>query len=98
MNKSDKQNLDTLKTSYKMYNNTIKQTIEKLSEAMNPDGSKRYTKEHIDEKVALIKQLQEDIVVKYAMVGGDPNDLLSMKEETNNNLKKKRVLLWKKKK
>ena len=39
------------KESYFMYEKTKKECYERMSEAMNPDGSKRWTQEDIDIRI-----------------------------------------------
>lgn len=68
--------LKQLKTSYEMYNITKKQTEKKLKEAVNKDGTKKYTKEDIKNELELINEAQAGVVEQYKMYGGDENDLL----------------------
>ncbi|MBR6540979.1 MAG: hypothetical protein IKT74_05575, partial [Bacteroidales bacterium] len=45
-----KKEMNIHKTSYLMYEKTKKECIERMSEAMNEDVSKRWTQEDINEK------------------------------------------------
>ena len=58
-----------------MYEKTKKETIERMSEAMNPDGSKKFTQEDIDEKLKLINEMQSDVIERYIASGGNIEDL-----------------------
>ena len=68
--------LNQLKTSYEMYEITKKQTEKRLKEAVNKDGTKKYTKEDIKKEIELIKEAQSGVVEQYKMYGGDEADLL----------------------
>lgn len=75
-NMVDKKAIKMHKESFFMYEKTKKECKERLSEAMNPDGSKRYDQEYIDEKLKQIQDMQDEVKVKYMMAGGDPEDLV----------------------
>lgn len=85
-NAVDKKAIKMHKESYLMYEKTKREAQEKLSEAMNPDGSKKYDQEYIDEKLKLIQEMQDEVKVKYIMAGGNPEDLV---EETKTTKKAK---------
>jgi hypothetical protein len=76
--------LNQLKTSYKMYEITKKQTEKKLKDAINNDGTKKYTKEDIKREIDLIKEAQAGVLEQYKMYGGDENAILkkSSKQQT----------------
>lgn len=76
MNKPNPKEINMHKTSYFMYEKTKAECIERMSEAMNPDGSKRWTQEEIDEKVKMIQMMQDDVKEKFLISGGNPNDLV----------------------
>ena len=67
--------LKMLKESYLMYERSKQQTIERLNEAMNADGSKRFSQDEIEEKTRMLTEMQNEIATKYAMAGGDVKDL-----------------------
>ena len=76
MNKPNQKEIKMHKTSYFMYEKTKAECIERMTEAMNPDGSKRWTQEEIDEKVKMIQMMQDDVKEKFLISGGNPNDLI----------------------
>ena len=82
-NKNALKELKIHEESFLMYEKTKKETIERMSEAMNPDGSKKFTQEDIDEKLKLINEMQGDIIELYVASGGNIEDLkkLSVKEK-----------------
>jgi hypothetical protein len=94
--KNNKKDMQIHKESYLMYEKTKKETIEKMSEAMNPDGSKKWTQDDINEKISMIESMQEDVKAKYIYFGGNPDDLLS--EDKNNKTQTKRNVISKKEK
>ena len=67
--------LKQLKCSYDMYETTKKQTEKKMKEALNKDGTKKYTAEDIKEELALITEAQNDVVGQYLQLGGKEEDL-----------------------
>lgn len=67
--------LKQLKCSYDMYETTKKQTERKMKDALNPDGTKRYTDEDIKGEIALITEAQNDVVKQYLQIGGKEEDL-----------------------
>lgn len=87
-NQVDKKTLKMLKESYFMYEKTKQECKERLAEAMNPDGSKKYDQEYIDNKIAQLQEMQEEIKVKYMMNGGNPDDLIEETKETTKKTKK----------
>ena len=78
------------KESFLMYEKTKKECYERMSEAMNPDGSKRWTQEDIDEKIKMIQTMQDDVRNKYIYAGGNPEDLIvSNKKDIKTQTKRK---------
>ena len=67
--------LKQLKCSYDMYETTKKQTEKKMKEALNKDGTKKYTTEDIKEEIALITEAQNDVITQYLQLGGKEEDL-----------------------
>lgn len=67
--------LRQLKNSYDMYETTKKQTEKRMKEALNTDGTKRYTKSDIENEIALITEAQNDVVAQYVMIGGNEEDI-----------------------
>jgi hypothetical protein len=58
-----------------MYETTKKQTERKMKEALNNDGTKKYTTDDIKEEIALITEAQNDVVTQYLQLGGKEEDL-----------------------
>lgn len=84
------------KESYFMYERTKKECFERLSESMNEDGSKKYSKEEIDEKIKQIQTMQDDVKEKFLLCGGNPNDLIiKINEEKPQTNTKRKVSLKK---
>ena len=81
----NKKEIKTYLESFLMYEKTKKETFEKMSEAMNPDGSKRFSEKDIEKQINMIQMMQDDIKNKYLFAGGNPDDLLVNEV----NLKKK---------
>ena len=81
MDLNNKKQIKTYKESYLMYERTKKETAERMSEAMNPDGSKRWTEEDIKNQLKKIQTAQNDIKEKYIMAGGDLSELENLKVE-----------------
>ena len=67
--------LKQLKCSYDMYETTKKQTEKRMKEALNKDGTKRYTSEDIKDEIALITEAQNDVVSQYIQLGGKEEDI-----------------------
>ena len=75
-NKSEKEKeLKMLKVSYDMYENTKKMTEKNMKEALNPDGTKKYTEEAIKAKLDLISTAQDEVVSDYVNLGGKEEDI-----------------------
>ena len=85
--------LINLKSSFEMYEKTKKETIKNMKSAIDPNtGKKKFKESDIDSKISLINGMQEDIVQKYIEMGGDINDLNSLKSNkstTKNKMSKK---------
>jgi hypothetical protein len=92
-NMVDKKAIKMHKESFFMYEKTKKECKERLSEAMNPDGSKRYDQEYIDEKLKQIQDMQDEVKVKYLMAGGNPDELVEQAKPTEKKTKTKPVEL-----
>lgn len=78
--------LKQLKSSYDMYETTKKQTERKMKEALNSDGTKRYTKADIDKELDLITEAQNDIVAQYVMIGGNEEDIKKKTRKRTNSI------------
>ena len=84
----DLKKLKTFKESFLMYERTKKETEERMREAMNPDGSKRWTEEDIEEKIGLIQTMQNEVRDKYLYTGGNIEDLTVLTPVNNETVKK----------
>lgn len=97
-NNKNLKDIKVYKESYFMYEKTKRETIEKLSEAMNEDGSKRYTDEDIKNKVSQIQMMQDDVKQKFLISGGDINELKTIENnDKKETLKSKRKVVLNKK-
>lgn len=67
--------LKQLKSSYDMYENAKKATEKKMKEALNEDGTKRFSPEKIKEQISIITAAQDDIVSQYIQIGGKEDDI-----------------------
>lgn len=77
--------LKQLKSSYEMYETTKKQTEKRMKDALNEDGTKRYTPEDIEEQLKLIEVAQSDVVSQYIMLGGKEEDLKKKTRKKSQN-------------
>lgn len=76
INNSDKEkDLKMLKVSYDMYEDTKKATEKNMKEALNPDGTKKFTQDDINKKLELITTAQNDVVDEYIRNGGKEEDI-----------------------
>lgn len=77
MDKQSQKEMKMHKASYFMYEKTKKECLERMSEAMNPDGSKKWSQEEIDEKLKMIQIMQDDVKQKFLISGGNPDELIA---------------------
>ena len=68
-------NFKQLKVSYDMYEQTKKETETRMKNKLNPDGTKKYTKEDIEKELKTITTAQDDIVSQYVAYGGKEEDI-----------------------
>ena len=71
--------LKLLKSTYDMYEKSKKDTLTKMSQKLNPDGTPFYTEAKIKEKIDLIQGMQDDIIEQFQQFGGNPDDLKKKK-------------------
>ena len=95
MDKYTKKEIATHKASYFMYEKTKKETFERMSEAMNPDGSKKWDKDDINERINQIQQMQDDVKMKFLHAGGNPDELTSLENTMETPKIKKQVTVKK---
>ena len=72
---NEDRSLKQLKVTYDMYEKTKKETTKRMKAALNPDGTKKYTKADIDKELDLINNAEKDIIDQYQMYGGNLEDL-----------------------
>lgn len=92
MDKGNIKEIKTHKESFLMYERTKKETAERMKEAMNPDGSKKWTQEDINERLETLTLMQEDIKNKFIMAGGNIEDLFTEMDSEKKPTKKKKVV------
>lgn len=83
--------LKQLKVSFGMYENTKKATEERMKDALNEDGTKKYTQDDIDKQLSLITEAQEDVVKQYVECGGKEEDIRSLRNERKQNVDSKKT-------
>lgn len=74
-----------LKASYEMWEKTISDTYERCKEAVNEDGTKKYTEDEIKEKIDLLRNGQQDIIEKWALLGCNVEELTSKATKKSNH-------------
>lgn len=72
---NNEKDLKMLKVSYDMYENTKKMTEKNMKEALNQDGTRKYSEDDIKAKLNLITTAQDEIVRDYVNLGGKEEDL-----------------------
>ena len=75
----NKNQLKVIETSYEMYEKTKESTERNMKTATNPDGKRKYSQEEIDEEMKLLNAAQRELLDKYRMFGGDPENLIGKK-------------------
>ena len=74
--------LEVLKNSFLMYEETKKQTEKNMKTAVTKDGKKQYRQEDIEEELNLIETAEDEVIQKYIMLGGNADDLKKRKRRT----------------
>ena len=72
---NNEKDLKMLKVSYDMYENTKKMTEKNMKQALNQDGTRKYSEDDIKAKLNLITTAQDEIVRDYVNLGGKEEDL-----------------------
>lgn len=80
---NEERSLKQLKLSYEMYENTKKETEARMKEKLNPDGTKKYTKEDIEKEIKLIETAQQGVVEQYVALGGKEEDIKKKTRKKN---------------
>ena len=65
MDYAQEQALKILEASYEMYEKTKKETERRMEDDLNPDGSKKFTRAAIDDKLRQIQDAQNDVITQY---------------------------------
>ena len=79
MDYAQEQALKILEASYEMYEKTKRETERRMEDDLNPDGSKKFTRAAIDDKLRQIQDAQNDVITQYIQTGGNPDDLKKKK-------------------
>ena len=79
MDYAQEQALKILEASYEMYEKTKKETERRMEDDLNPDGSKKFTRAAIDDKLRQIQDAQNDVITQYIQTGGNLDDLKKKK-------------------
>lgn len=96
---NNEKEIKTHKESYFMYEKTKKETEERMKEAMNPDGSKKFTPENIKEKIDMLNFMQDEVKQKFINAGGNVEDLINNTTVSKQSVvKPKKISLRKEKK
>lgn len=77
--------------SFKMYENTKKQTRDTMKKKKGPDGKRLYTDEQIEAQIKLIENSQRDIVDDYIARGGNYEDLVALVEKKTSSKRHKEL-------
>ena len=78
--------LKSLKASYDMYETTKKETKNKMKDALNSDGTKKYSGDDIKNQIALIEKAQEDVIAQYTAIGGNLDELKKKSKSTTRKM------------
>lgn len=81
--------LDTLKAQYEMNEASLKNTEKTLRDKLKNDGSKLYTPEQLEARLAPLRDMLNDTLQQYINEGGNPDDLTKKKKTTKKNTKAK---------
>lgn len=84
---SQEKMLKQLKASFDMYENTKKSTEKRMKDALNKDGTKKYTKADIEKELELISDAEEDVIKLYVESGGNEEDLRKKKKVSSTKQK-----------
>lgn len=79
-------NLKRLEASYAMYEKSKKETLKKYDVVEEKTGKPAYSKSDLDNTIALMENMQNDIKDEYRIYGGDINYLENMEFLNEDNL------------
>ena len=80
-----------LKASFDMWENTIDEAVKSMKNARNEDKSKKYTEDEIEDKVAMLREGQQDIIEKWVFLGGSVDELRGTKTVSSKPVVKKKT-------
>ena len=83
---NNSKDLEMLKNSFLMYEETKKQTEKNMKTAVTKDGKKQYTQDDIEEELKLIETAEDEVIQKYVMLGGNADDLKKRKRRTTKHV------------
>lgn len=75
----NKNQLKVIETSYQMYEDVKASTEKNMKTATNPDGTRKFNQEAIDGEMKLLNDAQRELLDKYRMFGGNPENLVKKK-------------------
>lgn len=79
-----------LLASFRMWEKTIKETVDNMKNARNDDGRRKYTDDQIADKVELLKNGEQDIIEKWVFLGGSIDELIASTEKSTKPVVKKK--------
>lgn len=80
----NKNQLKVIETSYQMYEDVKASTEKNMKTATNPDGTRKFNQEAIDGEMKLLNDAQRELLDKYRMFGGNPENLVKKKVAKKN--------------
>lgn len=83
--------LRILESSYDMYVLSRAEAIERRKNAVDKDGNRIYSDESLASTLELIDSMQEDIITKYAQLGGNVDELKARKPKKSDRKKIKEL-------
>lgn len=78
----NRKQLKIIEQSYDMYEKNKRESVKNMKKQLNADGTKAFSQDDIDEELALLNNAQEELIEKYVMFGGDAQDLINRKGQT----------------
>lgn len=71
-------------SSYDMFERTKRETAAHMKKEYNPDGTRKYSDEKIEEQIKLIQNAQDEVVRDYLQLGGKIEDFQKIKKGNKN--------------
>ena len=72
--------LATLRASYEMYERTKEDTKKRHKTAKDKHGNKMYSESETKKNLELLSTMQQDVYDEYISLGGNPEELKSVKK------------------